>query len=316
MASFQKRIVQSVKAVLPGALHTVWWLLKITIGVSFGVMLLNYIGVIPWLSLHLTPFFSLFGLPGEASLAYVSGYFVNCYSAIAVMTTLHLDVRTTTILAVMALCAHNMFTETAVQHKTGSSAIRMVLVRTLSSLFLGWVLNQILPGKGDIQSAECVASQTLSFWITLKQWALSTVEVVVKIVVLVFSLTILQRLLAEFGIIRYIAKFLRPVMRFFGLPPKTAFLWIVANILGLAYGAAVMIDESKAGKISPKDIDLLNHHIGIAHSNMEDIILFASIGGMVPWMLGIRWLWAFVLVWERRLEYYLKNKRLQKSATA
>ncbi len=320
MEKTAKRIENVVRTALPGIMHTVWWLVKITVGVSFAVMCLNYLGLIPWLSRHLTPFFSAFGLPGEASLAYVSAYFVNCYSGIAVITTLHLDARCTTIMAVMILCSHNMITETMVQRKTGTSALRMVALRTLSGLFLGWLLNLVLPGKGVIEPVEWMSVERLSFWVILKDWAVSTAGVVLKMVVLVFSLTLLQRLLAEFGAIRYIARFLRPVMRFFGLPPKTAFLWIVANILGLAYGAAVMIDESKAGKVTRRDIDLLNHHIGIAHSNLEDLILFASVGGMVPWMLGIRWAWALVLVWERRLENLLgdriKDKRSQKTATA
>lgn len=74
-------------------------------------------------------------------------------------------------------------------------------------------------------------------------------------------------------------------MAFFGLPAKTAFLWIVANTLGLAYGAAVMIDETESGKITKKDVDLLNHHISISHSNLEDVFLVASVGASIPCFL-------------------------------
>jgi hypothetical protein len=97
-------------------------------------------------------------------------------------------------------------------------------------------------------------------------------------------------------------------MLFFGLPAKTAFLWIVANTLGLAYGAAVMIDEVEAGKISAEDVDLLNHHISVSHSNVEDLLLFTAIGGILPWMLLSRWAMSLVLVWERRLEQFIGRK--------
>ncbi len=103
--------------------------------------------------------------------------------------------------------------------------------------------------------------------------------------ILILSLNILQRLLAEFGVIRKLSKILRPVLKIFGLPAKTSFLWIVANILGLAYGAAVMIEETELGKISPEDADLLNHHIAISHSNLEDVCAFLSIGASLGWML-------------------------------
>ncbi len=308
MKNVKERIIQSVKSVIPGALRTVWWLVKIMLIVSFAIMLLNYFGIIAMISQYLTPVFSWFGLPGEASLAYVSGYFVNCYSALAVMATLNLDVRTTTILAVMVLCAHNIPMETAVQKKTGTSAIRIVFVRTLSSLFLGWMLNIMLPGQSTGHVTEYIEAAKLPFLNTLGNWLVDTLKIAVPMVLLVFSLTIFQRLLSEFGVIRYIAKFLRPIMKFFGLPPKTAFLWIVANILGLAYGAAVMIDEAREGKVSRRDIDLLNHHISISHSNLEDLILFSTVGGLMPWMLFSRWIMSFFLVWERRLERFFAEK--------
>ena len=136
----------------------------------------------------------------------------------------------------------------------------------------------------------------MSFWPMIADWALDTLKIAIPMVLLVYALSVIQRLLSEFGVIRFIAKSLRPVMVFFGLPPKTAFLWIVANTLGLAYGAAVMIDEVKEGKISERDVDLLNHHISVSHSNLEDLLLFTAIGGLLPWMLLSRWGMSLLLV--------------------
>ena len=75
METTRQRVVRSVKAVAPGALKTAWWLIKIMFVVTLAITFLKYFGVIAWLSFHLTPLFSYFGLPGEAALAYVSGYF-------------------------------------------------------------------------------------------------------------------------------------------------------------------------------------------------------------------------------------------------
>ncbi|MDZ4059354.1 MAG: nucleoside recognition domain-containing protein, partial [Bacteroidales bacterium] len=121
---------------MPKTLKTCLWLIRITVSITLAVQLLEYFKILPYISDFLGPVFSIIGLPGEASLAFVSGYFVNVYSAIAVIATLNLDVRTITILSVMILCAHNMIAETAVQKKTGSSAVRMVIVRTLSAFIL------------------------------------------------------------------------------------------------------------------------------------------------------------------------------------
>lgn len=140
-----ERMLSCVRSATPSALKTIWWLVKIMVGVSFGIMLLQYFGIIDVISKWLTPVFSSFGLPGEAALAYVSGYFVNCYTALAVMSTLHLNMRAATILSVMVLCSHNMIVETTVQHKTGSPFARIVIVRTLSAYLLAFVLNKIMP---------------------------------------------------------------------------------------------------------------------------------------------------------------------------
>ena len=306
---FKERMLSCVRSATPSALKTIWWLVKIMTGVSFAIMLLQYFGVIAWISEQLTPVFSSFGLPGEAALAYVSGYFVNCYTAMAVMTSLDLDGRAATILAVMVLCSHNMIVETTVQAKTGSSAVRIVIVRTLSAFILAFVLNQIMPINNDTAGADVISLEKLSFVDTLKDWAVSTAKTLLLMMVLVFLLTVLQRVLNEFGLIEKISNFLKPVMIFFGLPPRTAFLWLVANTLGLAYGGAIMIDETETGTTTKEENDLLNHHIGVSHSNLEDLLLFSALGCNFLWMLLSRWAMSLLLVWERKIEKKLKLKK-------
>lgn len=291
------RFTNCIKSARPSALKTIWWLTKIMALLSFAIMLLQYVGVIEWISYWLTPVFSHFGLPGEAALAYVSGYFVNCYSAIAVMTTLDLSTRAATILSVMVLCSHNMILETTVQHKTGSSVVKIVAIRTLSAFILGWVLNKIMPGSFEASSMTNNVQEELTFMIMLKDWALRTAKNIALMAVIVYLLTVLQKILTEYGIIEYISRFLNPVMRFFGLSPKCAFLWLVSNTLGLAYGAGIMIEEAEKGETTKEDNDLLNCHIGISHSNLEDLLLFTAAGGAYLWMLLSRWCMSLIWVW-------------------
>ena len=300
-------MLSCVRSATPSALKTIWWLVKIMVSVSFGIMLLQYFGVIAWISALLTPLFSSFGLPGEAALAYVSGYFVNCYTAMAVMSTLSLDMRAATILAVMVLCSHNMIVETTVQAKTGSSALRIVVIRTLSAFILAFVLNKIMPGEFVAHETHLVTAENVTFVEMLKNWAIRTLRTVGLMIVLVYALTLLQRILNEFGIIEKISNFLKPVMVFFGLPPRTAFLWLVANTLGLAYGAAVMIDETEHGSTTKEENDILNHHIGVSHSNLEDLLLFTAMGGSFLWMLLSRWAMSLLLVWERKIEMKIRH---------
>lgn len=148
MERIGKTIAETVRATLPPTWKTCVWIVEITAAVSAGILMMRYLGILPLVSDALAPFFRLFGLPGEAAMAYVSGYFVNVYSAIAVAVAMEMGPREMTILAIMVLTSHNMIVETAVQKKTGTSAVRMVLLRTLSGLFLGMLMNLLLPGGG------------------------------------------------------------------------------------------------------------------------------------------------------------------------
>ena len=302
-----ERIKKCIKEVLPSATATCIWIVKITVAVSFAILFLKYFKLLPIFSEFISPVFNYIGLPGEAALAYVSGYFVNVYAAISAAVAVDLDARAMTILGVMVLCSHNMITETAVQKKTGSSAVRIVIIRTLSAFVLAFVLNKLMPG-GAASFKTAVASEDIPFLVMFKEWVLSTLWLVVKMTFLIYSLSIMQKLLSEYGVIKLLAKFLKPVLAVFGLPARTAFLWIVANILGLAYGAAVMIDECKSGKVTKKDIDLLNTHISISHSNFEDLFLVSSIGAVWYILLISRWLMSLILVWEQRLEFFVAQR--------
>ena len=303
----KERIVRCVKEVLPSTTKTCIWIIKITVAVSFAMMLLKYFQILPWISDAVSPVFRIFGLPGAAALAYVSGYFVNVYSCIAVMTTLELDWRALTILCTMVMCSHSMVLETAVLKKTGASGVRMVIVRTLCSFVLGIVLNLILPGSSLQDVAEADAAERLSFWVTLWEWFLSALKLVLMMVAIIYTLNILQRLLREFGVMEKIAKVFRPLMRVFGLPVNTVFLWLVANIIGLGYGAAAMLYELEHGDVSRRDVLLLDTHICISHSNLEDLLLLAACGAVWWIMLLARWAMSIILVWEQRLEFYIKD---------
>ena len=391
VTSTKERLVKCVKEVLPSTTKTCIWLLKITLGVSVLILFMRYFKILPWLSATLGPLFNHFGLPGEAALAYVSGYFVNMYAMLAIAGSMDLTARAITILGVMSLCSHNMITETAVQGKTGANPVRVVITRTLAGFVLAFVLNLILPlSQSDIAmlggafekseaavasvaeaptgvapaavasvaeapagvapaagapateasiavapaagapaseasiavapAAETPASKasiTVApaavqplFKELAVEWCYSTLSILVKMTLLIYSLAILQRILSEFGVIRWVSKFLKPLLLLFGLPARCSFLWIIANILGIAYGGAVMMEEVRAGKLSLRDIKLINQHIGISHSNLEDLTLVASIGGIWWVMLLSRWAGSFILVWGYRAEMAIRKKLL------
>ncbi len=308
------RLRSALKAAMPISGRTSIWLLKIIIPITLIVSILQYLGVIEVIAEALTPLFSFIGLPGEAAIVFLTSIFLSLYAPIAVIATLPLNPRDILILAVMCLIAHNMIVETAVQHKTGSNYFGIFAIRIIGAFVAAFFLNLILPPTTEAAQIVLENDVDQSFWQMMQTWAISAFWLSVKILLIVTGLMILQSILQEFKILDVISRTFAPLMTAMGLPRSTSFLWFVAQILGLTYGGAVMVEEVKNGKLSKHDANLLNYHTALNHSTLEDTLLFVAIGVPVLWMIIPRFIMAIAFVWSIRLIRHMRGKyRLQKS---
>jgi len=282
-------------------MKTAWWLIKITVPVSFGVMLLDYFGLLALMAQYTGPVFRHLGLPGVSAIVLVTSIFTNIYSVVAVLSLLQLPMREGMILATMCLVSHGFLIETAVMKRTGSSAIRMLLLRLTGSFVIGWMLNLIMPGSISTEIQTIIQKQQ-DFVPVFMHWLSSISQTTLKILILVNLLLIFQRILDEFGWIGAIEKPLSPFLKIMGLPRSTTLSWVVANLIGLAYGSAIMIDESEKGKMNREDADLLNHHVALSHSQLEDPLLFLTLGYAIHWLIWPRIIIAIASVWLRKAE--------------
>jgi hypothetical protein len=306
-----QRLKSCFTSAIPAALKTGLWLLLITVPVSFGVLLLKLSGVLDLLAVVFRPVFGLLGLPADAAVVFVTSCLLNIYSAIAVIGTLGLSGRVVTILALMCLISHNLPVESAVQRKAGSSAWRMVALRLAMAFAAGCALNLLLPADAA-QAAAAAAPATASAAGLLEEarkWLIGTAWLCGKIMVLITALMIAERILAEFGVTRLLSRLLKYPLMLFGLPPSTAFLWVVANTLGLAYGAGVIVDQAERGVLSRRDADLLNRHVAVCHSLLEDTCLFVAIGVSAWWITIPRLMLAGIAVWWQRLAEAFRRRR-------
>lgn len=299
--SITQRLSRCIKTALPKGLKTAWWLIKITVPVSFGVMLLDYFGILNLIAGYTGPFFNLLGLPGVSAIVFITSLFTNIYSVVAILAMLDFPLREGTILATMCLVSHGFLIESAVMKKTGSSVVRMLLLRLGGSFVIAWLLNLVMPGTMSEETITIAATQS-DFTAALLHWFTSITSTVFKILILVNLLLIFQQIMEEFGWIDAINKPLSPLMKVFGLPKSTTLSWVVANLIGLAYGSAIMIDQREKNKMSREDADLLNHHVAVSHSQLEDPLLFLTLGYTLHWLIWPRVLIAVMAVWARKIE--------------
>ena len=297
------RLYKCVLRAIPRSLSICVWLLKVMLPVSLAVRVLQHVGFIDWLAGWLTPMFSYIGLSGDSAFVFLTSIFLPLYPTIAVMTTLTLTLREATILAVMCLVSHNLPVECSVAHKTGSPFGRIVAFRIAMSLVAAVVLNLLLPqSEAPFTAFFASATTEVTSWgMLLMQWLVSSLSLTATIVLIVTALMVLQRVLEEFGWMHRIAHILAPLMRIFGLPAGCSLLWLTGNVVGMAYGAAIMIDEVEQGRLTRSEANLVNHHLGVSHSLLEDTMLFVAMGISFWWIFLTRLILAMVAVWTMRL---------------
>lgn len=304
---FTKKSLITVKDCLIDALKpaskTIHFLLSIMIPVSFAVALLNSLGIIQLASPFLEPFMALLGLPGESALILISSVFLNIYSALAVASQMAISQRSMIIIAIICLTAHNMIIETAVMKKTGSSAIKMILIRLGWAFALGFIFNLILPQEEAVnfESKSIALFSDFNFIPFISQWALSTFQTIIKVVVIVYAVTVAQNVLEKFEILNPLSAVFSPLMTVFGLPNGLSFLWIVINVVGYAYGAGIIEKQVDDKKMTRKESDLFNHHAALCHSLLEDTFLFIAVGVPFFWITIPRILAGIIIVWFERV---------------
>ncbi|MFI3265319.1 MAG: nucleoside recognition domain-containing protein [Rikenellaceae bacterium] len=298
---------QIIGALKPSVKSAIW-LLRMMLPIMLVVSVLDFYGVIGYVSQFTTPLFNLIGLDGQAAFVYITSCLASIYSAIGVMALFGFDLREVTIMASMCLIAHNLIIEGAIQSRTGVSFWGITTLRIVSSLICGYLLNLIIPVElsGKLY-LDVVTVKAESFGQMLGIWATTSLRLIVKVIVIIYLLNVLQNILRAFNLIDKLTQLLYPIIALLGLPRSTSFLWILANTLGLAYGGAVIVEEVSKGYIAKKEAALLNISIAQTHSLVEDTILFVTLGVGALWLMVPRLIFSIVTVWGWRLFQRIKG---------
>ena len=130
------------------ALKSTLLLAKIIIPVTFVVVALEQLEVMVTMAGWFSPLVRYFGLPGEAALALLLGFFVNIYAAIGVIIALPLSSREITVLAAMILTSHSLPMEGPVLKFTGLSPLKSISIRIAAALVFGFLINAVYGWMG------------------------------------------------------------------------------------------------------------------------------------------------------------------------
>ena len=286
------RIVSSILRGTFSGFSTSWTLLKVMVPTMIFVQVLKVTGLLGLMADAGAPLMGFFGLPGESALVLITGGLVNIYAAIAVAVNIPLTAKGMTILAIMVLIAHNLIVETAVQSQSGTPAWVTVPVRITAAVFGGLLFAWIIPESGNLIVQAGMPAEGGSWDAVLFANALS----LVKIVLIILGLMIVMDLGREFGVLDRITSALSVPMKFLGMDRRTSVVTAVGLLLGLAYGAGLIIDETRRSNIRKNEILATNIFLGINHALIEDTLIFVAVGAGLGWVLLGRLVIGYVML--------------------
>lgn len=294
------RIIECFRLAVPTSWKSTKWLLKLMIPISLAVTLMQHFGILAWIATWINPLFVHFGLPGESAVAFISGATAGTYAGIAAMMSIPLTMKQASILALMIALCHALPMECAVNKKTGSSFWKMGAIRIVMALICAFCLNIILP---DMQEKYIYlgAEADSSFWEVMKIWGVSQIKMSLMVVLIIYSLMVVQRLLEAYRLLDPLSRLLSPLMAVFGLPRHASYMWLVGNVLGISYGSAVMVELEEKGLVTREEANDVNYHLIMNHSMLEDTIVFAATGISALLLIITRLCFALLLVWGRRI---------------
>ena len=295
-----EKIFDCFKQAVPASWKSTRWLLKLMIPISLAVTLRQHFGILAWIATWINPMFVHFGLPGESAVAFISGAAAGTYAGLAVMMSIPLTMKQASILALMIALCHALPMECAVNKKTGSSFWNMAVIRIVMALLCAFTLNLLLPeiaGKYIYLGAE--ADSSLAEVTTT--WVLSQVKMSLMVMLIIFTLMVVQRMLEAYRLLDSLSRLLSPLMLFFGLPRHASYMWLVGNVLGISYGSAVMLELEEKGLVTKDEANDVNYHLIMNHSMLEDTIVFAATGISAILLITTRVSFALLLVWGRKL---------------
>jgi len=278
----------NVQKSLKTSLKSSWTILKLIVPIYILADVLFYYNLLSHITFIFKPLVALLGLPQEAALAIVSGLFLNLYAAIAFAAPLGLGAKEWTVLALFLGIAHSLIVETEIMRRLGLSRIYSILLRLSVGLLVGgltsklpqsWFSSEILqemitPEQPVYQSLFDLLQNSLYESLSL------SLKVIALVTLLIFFLDFIKSL-------AIIEKHSHKV--------NSGFSITVGVILGITYGAGILISEYEKGVLQKKEILFIGTYLMIAHAIIEDTLLFVIFGAN-PWLIvGLRLVFATLI---------------------
>ncbi|MBT3336524.1 MAG: nucleoside recognition protein [Anaerolineae bacterium] len=272
-----------LKNSLQTSLRSAFLILRLIIPLYILADVLLYFDLLKYISFLFEPVTSFLHLPAEAAISIAGGMLINLYAALAFAAPLGLSPYQWTILAVFLGVCHSMIVETAIMKKIGIPYLYSITLR-LTMAFLTVLPVMLLPASLFSTKIQQPANQA-QVYDSFLQMLLGALR---KASLLSFKVILL------IGAIIFLMDWLKSTkfMQEYTKKVNSSFSIFVGQILGITYGAGILINEAKSGNLTRKEIFLVTTFLMISHAILEDVLLFVIFGANYWIVVGARLLMA------------------------
>ena len=275
-------------------------LLKVMVPAIIVVKILDMLGGTAYLAKMLGPIMHLIGLPEQMGLVWATAILTNIYTAMIVFVDvsgdMQLSVAQVSVAGILILVSHSILIEGAVAKMVGVSWRITIALKLGGGLLLAGLINQLYRSLDYQQQPATLLWSSAPQQVSLEQWALDQLQLLVTIFFIISALMILLAVLRKIGVEKLMHIALSPFLKLLNISKDASNITIVGITLGLSFGAGLLISEVKSGRVSKKDVLLSICFLSLAHSLIEDTLLILLLGADVVAILWIRVLFALIIV--------------------
>jgi hypothetical protein len=283
---------------LNSSIKSSWIILKLVIPIYILADILYYYNTLSYVSFIVKPFTSFLGLPPEASLSIISGMFLNLYAAVAFAAPLKMSVVQWSVLAVFLGVCHSLIVESAIMKKLGISNLFSYSLRFFVGLIAGYVTS-LLPNSffsssisnNEVFHKEQYHSLNSLLFNSFENAVILSIKIIILITVLIFIMNFIKNL-------EFIKNSKKNISKSFSI--------IVGLILGITYGAGILITESS--QLKKQDLFFIATFLMICHAVIEDTLLFVIFGADFTVVLMVRIVFALLFAYGLSKFYFKDNK--------
>jgi len=269
-----------MRKIFNSALKTAILIIKLVIPFYLLADILIYFGILQKISFIFEPITNLMELSPEASLSVAAGILFNLYGAIAFTAPLGLTPYEWTVLGLFLGIAHALPVENTIMKKLGLPHWYSTILRLITGI-IAVLIMRILPIhiEGKTLQKEISLPNYHSFLEMLSTSLYNASILALKIIILI-------------TIIIFVMDFIKQKI-FKNKNLSASFSIVTGIILGITYGAGILIAEKN--KLSKKELLYVGTFLMIAHSLIEDPLLFVIFGANFWVLVGIRLILAILI---------------------